>query len=409
MSDTVNSRIQGFYKLPVGARLDALTKHAALDPEARRWFEHGGGLGVSAADKMSENVISVHGLPLSVALNFRINQRDLVVPMAVEEPSVVAAASNAARMVRESGGFFGEADAPIMTGQVQFDDVPDPDRAAERVMAERERVLRAGDASIPRMVERGGGCRDLDVRVLDRAAGVMVVQLYVDVGDAMGANTVDTVVEAVADELHALVGGTLGLRILSNLTLRRRVRVRCDVSAEAVGGAAVADGIWRASRFAELDVHRAVTHNKGFMNGLDAAAVALGQDWRSLEAAAHAFVSLEGRYRPISTWARTATGLTGRAELPLAVGTVGGSTTAHAGVRAAFQVLRVSGAQELAVVLAAAGLASNLAALRALAGEGIQKGHMKLHARKSEVEASPVAPAINGHVNGRASGHAVRT
>ena len=393
MSDAINSRIRGFYQLPVRERIDALTRHAALDPEARRWFERGGGLDVRVADAMSENVIAVHGLPLGVALNFRINGRDLVVPMAVEEPSVVAAASNAARMVRDSGGFFGDADPSVMTAQVQFDDVPDPDLAVARVLADPTSILRIGDASIPRMVERGGGCRDLDATVLDHEAGVVVVNLHVDVGDAMGANLVDTVAEAVAEELHARVGGTMGLRILTNLTLRRCVRVRCDVSAEAVGGDAVADGIARASRFASLDAARAVTHNKGFMNGLDAAAVALGQDWRSIEAGAHAYASLSGR-----------------AELPLAVGTVGGSTTAHAGVRAAFQTLRVTSARELSIVLAATGLASNLAALRALAGEGIQKGHMKLHARKCEATATtPEAPRpANGTNHLHVNGHAVR-
>jgi hydroxymethylglutaryl-CoA reductase len=410
MSDAINSRIRGFYQLPVRERIDALTRHAALDPEARRWFERGGGLDVRVADAMSENVIAVHGLPLGVALNFRINGRDLVVPMAVEEPSVVAAASNAARMVRDSGGFFGDADPSVMTAQVQFDDVPDPDLAVARVLADPTSILRLGDASIPRMVERGGGCRDLDATVLDHEAGVVVVNLHVDVGDAMGANLVDTVAEAVADALHARVGGTMGLRILTNLTLRRCVRVRCEVSAEAVGGDAVADGIARASRFASLDAARAVTHNKGFMNGLDAAAVALGQDWRSIEAGAHAYASLSGRYGPLSTWTRTATGLSGRAELPLAVGTVGGSTTAHAGVRAAFQTLRVTSARELSIVLAATGLASNLAALRALAGEGIQKGHMKLHARKCEATApTPEAPRpAHGTTHVHVNGHTTR-
>ncbi len=410
MSDAINSRIRGFYKLPVRERIEALSRNASLDAETRRWFERGGGLDVRVADAMSENVIAVHGLPLGVALNFRVNGRDLVVPMAVEEPSVVAAASNAARMVRDSGGFFGEADASVMTAQVQFDDVPDPDGAVARVLADRRHIMEVGDASIPRMIERGGGCRDLDAVVLDREAGVLVVNIHVDVGDAMGANMVDTVAEAVADDLHALTGGVIGLRILTNLTLRRCARVRCDVTAEAVGGDAVADGIARASRFAELDAARAVTHNKGFMNGLDAAAVALGQDWRSIEAGAHAYASLSGRYRPLSTWTRTATGLSGRAELPLAVGTVGGSTAAHAGVRAAFQTLRVTGAKELSIVLAAAGLASNLAALRALAGEGIQKGHMKLHARKCDAATLPAEPAkpANAHANGHVNGHAAR-
>ncbi|MDO9018282.1 MAG: hydroxymethylglutaryl-CoA reductase, degradative [Deltaproteobacteria bacterium] len=378
------SRISGFYRGTVDERLDALGEHAGVGGALRGFFaDRGGGLSLEAADRMSENVIGVHGLPLGVALNFLVNGVDHVVPMAVEEASVVAAASNAARMVRESGGFHGHATAAIMTGQVQFDGAPDPEGAAARVMAHRDAILKVGDESIPRMVERGYGCRDLDVRVLDAAEGVVVVHVYVDVGDAMGANMVDTVAEAVAPALHELIGGIIGLRILSNLPSRRRVSVRCDVTEAAVGGAAVADGIARASRFAALDPYRACTHNKGFMNGLDAAAVALGQDWRSIEAGAHAWAATGGGYRPLSSWKRTPGGLRGEAELPLAVGTVGGSTRAHAGVRAAFELVRVADAKQLAVVLASVGLASNLAALRALAGEGIQQGHMRLHHRKA--------------------------
>ncbi len=402
MTRELTSRISGFYKRSVPARLGALEAAAVIDAEARGHLASGGGLDVSVADRMSENVIAVHGLPLSVALNFRVDGRDHLVPMAVEEPSVVAAASNAARMVRESGGFTGEADPSIMTAQVQLDGVPDAPGAAARLGAVRQAVLAAGDASIPRMVERGGGCRDLELRVLDEGEGVVVVHVYVDVGDAMGANLVDTVAEAVAPVVGHALGGAVGLRILSNLPARRLVRVRAEVTEAAVGGADVADGIARASRFAELDPYRAVTHNKGFMNGLDAAAVALGQDWRSLEAAAHGWAAIGrhdgGGYRPLSTWRRTASGLAGFAELPLAVGTVGGSTRAHAGVRAAFQLARVGGAAELAILLASVGLASNLAALRALAGEGIQKGHMRLHHRKHQAQApgdDPLrAPAV---------------
>ena len=385
-----SSRISGFYRGSVAERLDALVEHAGVDGAVRGYFATGGGLAIDAADRMSENVIAVHGLPLGVALNFTINGHDHVVPMAVEEASVVAAASNAARMVREGGGFHGTASAAVMTAQVQFDGVPDADGAVMRVAAVRDEVFACGNASIPRMVERGFGCRDLDVRVLDAAEGIVVVHVYVDVGDAMGANTVDTVAEAVAPVLQRALGGFVGLRILSNLPTRRRVHVHCDVPDAALGGAEIADGIARASRFASLDPYRACTHNKGFMNGIDAAAVALGQDWRSIEAGAHAWAASKGTYGPISTWTRTATGLRGEVDMPLAVGTVGGSTTAHAGVRAAFALLRVSDARELAVVLAAVGLASNLAALRALAGEGIQRGHMRLHHRKHE-HAEPVS------------------
>lgn len=382
------SRIGGFYRCSVPERRALLARHAAVSPETLAVLaQAGGALDVAVADRMVENVIGVHGLPLGVALNFLVNGVDYVVPMAVEEPSVVAAASNAARMIRASGGFEAEATPAVMTAQVQFDGVPDVGAAARAVHEHRRSLLALGDASIPRMVERGGGCRDLELRVLDAAEGVVVVHVYVDVGDAMGANMVDTVAEALADPLHALMGGTVGLRILSNLCARRMVTVRARVSSEMLGGDAVSDGVARASRFASLDPFRAATHNKGFMNGVDAAAVALGQDWRGIEAGAHAFAAMTGAYRPLSTWARTAEGLEGRVEMPLAVGTVGGSTQCHAGVRAAFEVLRVPDARTLAMVLASVGLASNLAALRALAAEGIQRGHMKLHQRKAEAEA----------------------
>jgi len=388
MKRDFSSRISGFYKRPAPDRLAEIGGLGVLDAAAMAHLERGGGLPVGVADRMSENVIATHALPLSVALNFRVNRRDVLVPMSVEEPSIVAAASNAARMVRMTGGFFGEADPPIMTAQVQLDDVPEAADVEKLIAEARAEILDAGDRSIPRMVERGGGCRDLDVRVLDAALGIVVVHVYVDVGDAMGANVVDTVAEAVAPLVQARIGGRIGLRILSNLPLRRRVRVVATVGTEAIGGAEVADGVARASRFAELDPCRAATHNKGFMNGLDAAALALGQDWRAIEAGAHAWAAMSGVYRPISVWQRTEDGLAGSAELPLAVGTVGGSTRVHPGVRAAFALVRTACARELAVVLASAGLAANLAALRALASEGIQKGHMKLHERKHVLEAT---------------------
>lgn len=381
----VTSRIPGFYREHVSNRLRVMIETGLLSEESVGHLKDGGRLTLDVADRMSENVIGVHGLPLSIALNFRVNNCDVLVPMAVEEPSVVAAASNAARQVRMTGGFFGEATAPIMTTQVQFDDVPDPGRAKARVEAERERIFQIADAAIPGMVRRGGGCRDLDVRVLDEDHGVLVVHLYVDVGDAMGANVVDAVAEAVAPHIHVLTGGTVGLRILSNLPLRRRVLVQCDVSVDALGGPELADGIVKASRFAELDPFRAVTHNKGVMNGIDAVALAMGQDWRSLEAGAHAFASLSGSYKPLVVWHRTESGIHGELDMPMAVGTVGGSTRVHRGVRAAFELMGVKNAGELAIVMGAAGMASNLAALRALAGEGIQRGHMRLHSRKEEV------------------------
>jgi hydroxymethylglutaryl-CoA reductase len=381
------SRLPGFYARPLGERIAAIA--ARLGAASRDWLAAGGGLDLGRADRMSENVVGTVGLPLGVALNLRVDGTDHLVPMAVEEPSVIAAASNAARLVRLGGGFTGDADPPVMTCQIQLDDVPDAASAPD-VIAARERDIRAaGDAAIPRMVARGGGCRDVECRVLDAGAGVVVVHVHVDVGDAMGANLVDAVAEAAAPVVHAALGGRVGLRILTNLSLRRLARVRCEVPADVLGGDALADGIARASRFAALDPLRAATHNKGVMNGIDAAAVALGQDWRAIEAGAHAYAALGAGYRPLATWTRTACGIAGAIELPMAVGIVGGGTGAP-GARAALELIGVDSARRLAVVLAAVGLASNLAALRALAGEGIQRGHMKLHQRRLDPAPGPV-------------------
>lgn len=381
----MTSRIPGFYNEPLDARLERLLEAAGVSASSARHLRDGGGLQLDLADRFSENVIASHGLPLSVALNFRVNHQDVLVPMSVEEPSVVAAASNGARIVRLMGGFFGEATDAIMTAQVQLDRVPRG--AHERFDAAA--LIAAANEVIPNMVRRGGGCRDAELRVLDEDEGWVVVHLYVHVGEAMGANVVDTVAEAVGPLVARQLGGRLGLRILSNLPMRRRVRVTCRASTDALGGGEIADGIIRASRFAERDVFRAATHNKGVMNGIDAMAVALGQDWRSIEAGAHAFAALGGQYRPLATWSRVDEGIEGVLEMPLAVATVGGVTHAHPGVRAAFDLMGRPAARELAVVMGAAGLASNLAALRALAGEGIQHGHMRLHARKTRAEATP--------------------
>jgi len=384
-----NSRIPGFHRKSIEERLTTLFDSVELSEDARRHLRAGGPVSVEDVDRMSENVVARASLPFSVALNFRVNQRDVLVPMAVEEPSIVAAASNAARLIRISGGFSGDADPPVMTAQVQLDDVPDGEAAVKFIESNRDRILRAANDAIPRMVARGGGCRDLEARNVDPTSGLFVVHLYVDVLDAMGANLVDTVAEATAPLIRDLVGGRVGLRILSNLPLRRMTRVTAKISAEALGGWEITEGVARASRFAERDIFRAVTHNKGIMNAIDAVAVAMGQDWRSIEAGAHAFAALDGGYRPLATWTRNDEGLEGRLEMPLAVATVGGSTRAHAGVRAAFELMNPANARELAVVVGAAGLACNLAALRALAGEGIQKGHMRLHARKETEPARP--------------------
>ena len=375
------SRIPGFHREGLDGRLRHLVATGLLSPASQAHLLSGGQVDPSALDRMSENVLAGQCLPLSVALNFQVNGRDVLVPMAVEEPSVVAAASSAARLVRASGGFVGSADEPVMTAQVQLDAVPKIEQAISWLESHRAAILAQGNAVIPKMVGRGGGCRSMEVRVLDVEQGLLVVHIYVAVGDAMGANVVDQVAEAVAPIIKDGIGGTVGLRILSNLPLQRMVRVTAQVN-EDVLGPGVAARIAAASRFAELDPFRAVTHNKGVMNGIDAVAVALGQDFRALEAGAHGYAALSGRYRPIASWTHTEPGLFGQLEMPLACGSVGGSTGAHQGIRAAFELVSVSGAKELAVVMGAAGLACNLAALRALTGPGIQAAHMGLHRRK---------------------------
>lgn len=378
------SRISGFHRLSPTARRQALYDTQTLSKAAEDFLESDTQLPFSVLDRMTENVVNAFSLPFSVALNFRVNDEDTVIPMAVEEPSIVAAASNAARMVRASGGFYGEADPPVMTAQIQLNAVPEVTEVAARLDAAKARLLALGNAAIPRMVARGGGCEDMDVRILSEAEGLVVVHVYVNVGDAMGANLVDTVAEELAPSVQSCLGGEIGLRILSNLPLRRMVTVHADVDFEALGGEAMADGIAKASRFAELDIFRAVTHNKGVLNAIDAAAVALGQDWRAIEAGAHAYAGMEAGYKALALWERTDTGLRGHLTMPLAVAAVGGSTTSHAAVTTAFELVGTRDARRLAVILASSGLACNLAALRALAGEGIQEGHMRLHMRKNE-------------------------
>ncbi|HWM85323.1 MAG TPA: hydroxymethylglutaryl-CoA reductase, degradative [Kofleriaceae bacterium] len=385
----MSSRIPGFYRLCLDERRRRVAQAAGVDPVALSALDSGG-LDQSAADGMIENVIGRYALPLGVALNFRVDGIDYLVPMVIEEPSVVAAASNAARMVRACGGFHAEASAPVMIGQVQLCDVADPDRALVELAAAEGEVLARARRVVPRLVARGGGPVGLEARVLSRPGspdgGMIVVHLLIDCCDAMGANIVNSVSEAVADFLAEVAGGRVGLRILSNLCVHRMVTVRAEVSEaeladDDLDGAAAADAVASASRFAELDPYRAATHNKGIMNGVDAVLLATGNDWRGAEAGAHAFAAQGGGYRPLATWRRSPTGLTGELSLPLAVGTVGGALHVHAGARLALAILAASSARELAKVAGAAGLASNLAALRALAGSGIQRGHMALHAR----------------------------
>jgi hydroxymethylglutaryl-CoA reductase len=376
------SRLPGFYKLSVAERRELLRHRADLSEQDLETLD-GGGLDTAAADRIVENVVGVYALPLGLGLNFRVNGRDVLVPMAVEEPSVIAAASNAARMVRAGGGFVAEADDPVMTAQIEIVDVADPEASVARLEAAADELLALAHDTLPRLVQRGGGAREIEVRAHPSR---VVVHVHVDCRNAMGANMVNTVAEALAARVAELAGGRSGLRILTNLCDRRCVRVKARVpvsvlSTAELDGGAVRDGIVAASVFAEDDPYRAATHNKGIMNGVDAVVIATGNDWRGVEAGAHAFAATTGRYRPLATWRAEEGDLVGELEMPMALGTVGGTLQAHAGARLAQKLLGASDASMLGMIVASAGLASNLAALRALAGEGIQRGHMALHRR----------------------------
>ncbi len=386
----VDSRIPGFYRLPLATRQNELVLRAGLDASEAAVLA--GGLDPAGADRVVENAVGVYALPLGLGLNFRVNGQDHLVPMAVEEPSVIAAASNAARMVRAGGGFFAEADAPIMTAQVEVVGVPDLEAARVRLQGAREEILELARAAVPRLCARGGGPKDLEIRVpLPPGATTVrdqriVLHVHIDCRDAMGANLVNTVAEAIAPRVAELGGGRYGLRILTNLCDRRLVRARAEVPFELLGqpgveGAAVAADIESASRFAEHDPYRAATHNKGIMNGIDAVVIATGNDWRGVEAGAHAYAARRGHYEPLATWSVVGNRLVGLVELPMALGTVGGTLSVHAGARLALRILGVDSASTLGMIAACVGLASNLAALRALATEGIQRGHMALHNR----------------------------
>ncbi len=406
-----NSRAPGFYKLSIADRRIDLIARAGLDKTA---FD-GPLLDEQTANHMIENVVGIYGLPLGIAFNFQINGKDFLVPMCVEEPSVVAAASNAAKMIRAGGGFIAEADEPIMISQVQLTDVADTFSAKRRIEAEATELMVQADAAYPSLVKRGGGVRGIEVRVLEESRpaqkGMLAVHLLIDVRDAMGANLVNTIAEAMSDRLARLADGRVGLRILSNLADKRLVRVKARIPASALagkdgavdggfGGERVRDGIVSASRFAELDPYRAATHNKGIMNGVDAVVMATGNDWRGVEAGAHAFAATRGEhggYGPLCIWRAATDGsgdLLGSLEIPMAVGTVGGTLRVHPGAKLALKILGVERAWELGMVMAAAGMASNLAALRALASEGIQRGHMSLHARSVALHAGATAEQV---------------
>lgn len=394
-SSKQGSRLPGFYNLDLQERLEKLRQQEALTEDELQALSGAAGLSAAQADHMVENAIGVFGLPLGIGLNFTINGRDVLVPMAVEEPSVVAGASFMAKLARAGGGFHAHTSPPEMIGQMQVLDVTDLHTRRLVLLENKERLLAEAAEIDPVLKQLGGGPRDLEVRLIEDSpiGPFLVVHLIYDVRDAMGANAINTAAEKLAPLVESLTGGRVHLRILSNLADRRMAYARCTIPVSALAfddyrGEDVRDGIIAAWAFAAADPYRAATHNKGIMNGVDAVVIATGNDWRAVEAGAHAYAARSGRYTSLSTWARDADGnLSGTLEMPLAVGIVGGATRVHPAARAALKLMGVQTATQLAEIIVCVGLAQNLAALRALATEGIQRGHMSLHARQVAIAA----------------------
>jgi len=355
------------------------------------------GLTVDQADKMVENVIGVFQVPLGIATNFLIDGREVLIPMATEEPSVIAAASNGARMARSSGGFSTSSTGPVMRAQIQITGLADPFAARQAVFLHKDELTQMANEKDPMLVKYGGGVKDIEVYVIESRVGPMVVvHLLVDCRDAMGANAVNTMAEALAPRLEEITGGKVYLRIISNLADKRLARAKAVFKAEDIGGHEVVDGIIQAAALAEVDPYRAATHNKGIMNGITAVVLATGNDTRAVEAGAHSFASLSGRYKSLTRYEKNRDGdLVGTIELPVAVGLVGGATRVHPVAKSAVKILGVKSADDLSRIIAAVGLCQNFAALRALASEGIQRGHMSLHAKNVAAQAGAKCDMID--------------
>jgi hydroxymethylglutaryl-CoA reductase len=394
---TKSSSISQFYKLPPRERLALVKEFADLSDEECTLLLNTGSLPFDAADRMIENVVGAIPIPLGIAVNFLINEHDYLIPMAIEEPSVVAAASYSAKMVRDGGGFYTSSTPPIMIGQIQAVGIKDPYAAKMRVLQAKEEILKKANDQDPVLVSAGGGARDLEAKVIDTTQGPMLItELHVDCRDAMGANAVNTMAEAVAPMIERITGGRVYLRIISNLATKRLARAWCIVPKKAIGGEEVVDGIVNASAFAAADPYRAATHNKGILNGIIAVIIATCNDHRAIEAGAHAYAARNGHYTTLSAWEKNENGdLVGSIELPMAVGLIGGAVRTHPIAKIAVKILGVKTANEFAEVLAAVGLAQNLGALRALAHEGIQRGHMSLHARNIAVAAGATDELID--------------
>jgi hydroxymethylglutaryl-CoA reductase len=398
-----NSRVEGLRDLSPDERRTKIAEIAGLNSDQIDLLRGAQALPLHIADGMIENVIGNFELPMGVASNFTINGRDYLIPMAVEEPSVIAAASYMARIARGCGGFTTSSSLPIMRAQVQVTGLTDPFGARTKLLGARDEIIKKANEQDKLLVSLGGGCQDIEVHIFEHTpAGPMVVMhLLVDVRDAMGANTVNTMAEAVAPMVEAETGGKVRMRILSNLADRRLARARVELTPQVLAtkdftGEQMIDGILEACALAIVDPYRAATHNKGIMNGIDPVVVATGNDWRAIEAGAHAWAAQSGRYTSLSRWERSSAGnLIGTLELPMAVGLVGGATKTHPAARAVLDILQVKSAQELAEVITAVGLAQNMAALRALATEGIQRGHMALHARNIAILAGASGDEIS--------------
>lgn len=385
-----NNNYSGFYKLSVEDRLKEVAEFSKLSEKEIKILGDANALSESASDNMVENVIGRFSLPVGVALNFIVNDKEYLVPMVTEEPSVIAAASNGAKVARSSGGFYATNTGSMMIAQIQVIGVKDIEYTKFKIYQNKEEILRRANESDPILISLGGGAKDLEVRRIKSSISddMLVIHLIVNTLDAMGANAVNTMAENLAPYIEEITGGTVYLRILSNLATKRLVRASTLIKKEELGGEEVVDKIIAAYAFAEADPYRAATHNKGIMNGISAAVLATGNDTRAIESGAHAYASISGSYKPLTSWEKTADGdLAGTIEMPLALGLVGGATKVHPTAKANVKILGVESATELAEVIAALGLAQNLSAIRALATEGIQRGHMSLHAKNVAVQA----------------------
>lgn len=403
MNTPKSSQLQGFYKKSILERQTIVADWSDISKDD--FF--GKGMSIELASSMVENVVTVYGLPCGIATNFLINGRDYLIPMVIEEPSVIAAASYAAKLFRHGGGFHSTSDRPVMIGQIQILDLDDLTAGAQAIINNKRQLISLANEVGGSIVKRGGGVLDIELRTLPetRVGPMLVIHVLIDTRDAMGANIVNTVVEHISPEIERLTGGRVHLRILSNLSDLRKARASGTIPAselarDGIDGYEVAKLIVEAAAFAEIDPYRAATHNKGVMNGIDAVVIATGNDWRAIEAGAHAFAARSGSYTSLTRYSQTASGdLHAEIEMPLSVGIVGGATRVHPTAQAALKILNVQSAAELAEVIVCVGLAQNLAALRALSSEGIQRGHMRLHARQLAIAAGATLEQVDSIVS----------